>query len=54
MSDAAIATIVSGAITITTLIVGLLKLKYMVDEATTRAKSVENKVDANTHTRYLL
>ena len=55
MSDAAIANIVTGLVTITTIVVGFLtmwvKLKHgaaMAEEAAVKAKVVENKIDANT------
>lgn len=55
MSDAAIAQLVYGAITIFTMLVGFwqmrAKLKYGVEkaeEAATKAKVVEKKIDANT------
>jgi hypothetical protein len=55
VSDGAIAALVTGAITITTMVVGFLtlwiKLKYGVDkveEAATKVKVVEAKVDDNT------
>jgi uncharacterized protein involved in exopolysaccharide biosynthesis len=54
MSDAAISTIVTGFITIATIVVGFLtmwvKLRYGTEqakEAATKAKVVEEKIDAN-------
>lgn len=55
LSDAAIPVIVTGLVTITTVVVGFLttwvKLKYGVDkaeEAATKAAQVEEKIDENT------
>ena len=55
MSDAAVATTVTGLVTITTMIMGFLtlwiKLKYgikKVEEATEKAHTVEQKIDHNT------
>ena len=55
MSDAAVATLVAGLITIATMVVGFLtlwvKLKYgekKTDELTKQSQTVEAKVDANT------
>ncbi len=55
LSDAAIASIVTGVVTITLAIIGYLnllaKLKYGVEkaeEAATKAKQVEDKIDDNT------
>ena len=55
MTDAGIATIVTGVITVATMIVGFLtlwlKLKYgvsKVEEAAVNAKVVEKKIDDNT------
>lgn len=55
MSDAALTTLVSGIITVTTTLVGFLtlwlKLRYgieKVEEAAIKAKEVEKKIDTNT------
>lgn len=55
MSDAAVANLITGAVTITTLVVGFLtlwvKLRYGVkkaEEVSVKAESVENKIDHNT------
>lgn len=55
MSDAAIASVVTGLVTVVTLITGFLtlwvKLRYGVEkaeEAATKAKLVEHKIDTNT------
>ena len=55
MSDAAVANLITGLVTITTVVVGFLtiwvKLKYGVqkaEEAATKAKVVEEKIDNNT------
>lgn len=55
MSDAAIANIVTGIVTIVTLVIGFLtlwvKLKYgaeKAEEAAVKADIVESKIDANT------
>lgn len=56
MSDAAIANIVTGIVTVTTIVIGFatlwLKLKYGVekkaDEAALKAAEVEGKIDGNT------
>ena len=55
MSDAAITVVISGLVTITTMVVGFLtlwiKLRYGVskaEEAATKAQVVERKVDNNT------
>lgn len=56
MSEAAITSIITGLVTITTLVIGFLtlwvKLRYGVAKAETialQAESVENKIDHNTH-----
>lgn len=52
MSDATIATVVTGFVTVVTILVGFLttwvKLKYGEERADKKATEVERKVDANT------
>ncbi len=55
MSDAAISSLVTGLITVTTMVVGFLtlwvKLRYgtqMAEKAASKAAEVEDKIDANT------
>ena len=55
MTDAAIAAVVTGVVTVTTMVIGFLtlwvKLKYGVEkaeEAVSKTKAVERKIDDNT------
>ena len=56
MSDAAVASIVTGIVTVLTMVMGFLtlwiKLRYGVgkaEEAVVKVKAVESKIDENTH-----
>lgn len=52
MSDLAIANLVTGAVTVSTLVIGFLtlwlKIKYGVDRADAGSAKIENKIDDNT------